>query len=1340
MANTNNPGSSSGRTVKARKLQYVPRPADAELLDHCQNVRPAYILHSPQMGKSSLITNAAEQLNASSHHAVLIDLSQFPLPPREAEWFHKIVRILDDNLDLTTDVLTWWEKPEVFAIPPHIRLTQLITEVILPELSRPLILFIDEIERMVSLPYREHFFEWLTTLYESRATNSDLYRFSFVLCGVATPSQLIPEGGPLLFQWSHRVVLSDFTLSEALLLAEGLSLPTQNAHEAIHWIYRWTNGHPYLTQLLCQLLEEQLRTTWFEAEVDECILNFIESPQTTRDPHFQFIRTALTEPDSNGVTLLEPYLALLEENVAELQAKPAALEQLQLIGVVRENENIIRNDLYRESFPPDWVKRHLRPVPFASESPVSPLLSPKHSYVLAASLIFVGLALLVWSFRGGISTPQSKPRQEVTSISTKGDTASSQKNESAPIASQPKVSSQDQEKIQSLEATIVEYQRLSNEKLENLTKQRTQLETQFHAQETTLSELRTELKNVKEELLEQQQTAQEAEFRFDSERERLESALASATNQRISAQEEAKSLQSALLKKSSLSPAEIKDLIADRNQVESKLSAVQEDLAKAQEKTRTLTTSLAQGELQAKSDEKRFERDRAQLQTQLNTLQTELQKTRESLKQAEHQAEGQHTLAQQELTRLQQERSSIQEELKKNRLLLTQQQNRLSTLEKESTEYRQDLQKALEAKTTLEAQLEHSQQAETQLQNRVAQLEIDSSQNQERNDAQRLTFQRERDHLSQELTKFQAELEAKNNHMTTLETQLSATKQELANRQVALRDIHATSSEKTRLADSQLTALLETRTNLESQLREKEQSLTQANLRITELENLSSNAGNLTQDLDKSKKEARRLSAKLASTQQQLETLQESLKRSPSLDTEAKNAFSVTTQQIHQVLPLITTELASPSTDSLSETSKLMLARQAFLFSVRSNGGDRASIDHFLRKGLHTSPIHLQGVSGRVHALTFDPTGDHLIAGTSEGAVLMWSMNRPSNSPQKMAGHSAGVVSVSVSPDGQRLASGSLDSTIRVWALFQSSNPPQILQGHTKGVTNVAFNPDGKQLASGSHDQTVRLWDLLADKQQSVILGKHDGRVNAIAYSPDGKTLFSGSDDLTIRVWDLQRIEGQPKILHGHQQSISTIGVHPSGWILATGSRDRQIGIWNLRQPVVSPTFLTGSRGRISGVQFSKSGEFVASVSSDKSLRIWNWQEPSQPPIHIPDHKGTLEALAQSPDGQTIAVGGSSQSITLWAGTEQLAHAVCDTAKENLSFQEWKRILGDAIPYERTCPNLPLHPTFLEEGRRLAKQGAHQQARKIFERAKLLDSSLKFDLEDELKKLSAKSS
>ncbi|MDH5427850.1 MAG: hypothetical protein OEZ05_02455 [Nitrospirota bacterium] len=1346
MAPKHHSGFSSGRTVKAKDLHYIQRTADAELLAHCRAGRPAYILHSPQMGKSSLIAHTAENLNATGHHAVLIDLSQFPLPPREEEWFDKILGILDDSLDLETDAATWCEHHQ--ALPPDSRLMRFVTEVVLPAITSPLILFIDEIERTEMLPFREHFFTWLSTLYEARATDSNFYRLSFVVCGVATPSQLIPPGGPLVFQWSHRVVLSDFTLQEILPLAEGLSLPTDTAIEAVTWIFRWTNGHPYLTQLLCQLLEEQHRTAWLESEVDDCVQHFIHSPQGLREPNLQLVRTALTEPDLDGDSLLEPYLALLEGRRDDLHKNPSALERLRLVGVLREDDEdiAIRNPFYAEVFSTDWVKRHLAvpsqvspaPTPQAiSLPPDSPTLqtlppppAPQQSFVMAASLFLIGVGLLIWFLREPSSTPLPATSPQVATLSTEGPRAS-QTQEALTHA---------QEKIQQLETTIAEYQRLSNEEQGRIEAQRNQLTTQLQSQESTLSDLLTKNEALENTLLDHQQSAQQARLQFESDKAKLAGTLAAATTEREAAQLEAKTLKTALLKQAALAPSEIKELLADRKQLETQLYTANNKLTKVAQTAQELTDELAQEKLNAQSKELRLDREQAKLQTQLTTLQAELKHTKETLSRAEQQSQDQHTLAQQELARLQQTRATLQHDVTEKERLLTEHQHRLAALETQANAYQQDLQAVGETNATLTAQLHHAQQGATEKQNRATELEADLLQHQQATDAQTRALQQERDQLSQKLVKTQAALETTNNRMTTLTTQLGSTKQELEHRQVALRDIHTASTEQTNLANNQLASLMQTRSALETRLESQEEALSQAKQRIAELEGTTETTKTVSQALAASRTENQDLVAKLSAAEQQLERLQNTLKRTPPSRPHVTSPTDPEGAKIVRMLPLITTALSATSSNTLSDNAHLLWARQAFLFSLRIGGQEWAPIDHSLREGLHAAPIPLKAVGGKIHTLTFDPSGDHVIGGTSEGNLAVWSMGQPLKAPRLLTGHSAGVLSVAVSPDGQHLASGSLDSTIRLWSLSEPNIQPRLLRAHTKGVTSLAFSPDGKQLASGSQDHTIRLWDLPNDQPLPTTLGTHTGRVNAIAYTPDGKMLLSGGDDLTLRVWDLQRKDSAPTLLNGHQQSITTIAMHPSGWIVATGSRDQRIGLWNLRQALLSPTFLEGSSGRISHVQFSADGTWVASVGSDKTVRMWNWREPTQQPIQFPSQKGALEALAISPDGRTMAVGGSSQNVTLWSGTEVLAHAVCDSATENLSYEEWKRMLGGEVQYERTCQNLPLHPSFLEEGKRLAKAGSRNQAQHIFERAKQLDPFLEFDPKKEIEKLLSKKS
>ncbi len=1378
--------SPSNPNRKGRDLYYVQRSVDTELLNHCQNARPTYILQSPQMGKTSLIAHTIEQLNATTHEAVHIDLSQFPLAQREEDWFYNIVQILDDQLDLSTDAIAWWSKPSVFALPPYIRLTKLMTEVILPEMTVPIVLFIDEIERTMTLPFRDHFFEWLTSLYESRATNSILYRISFVISGVASPSQLIPEGGPLLFQWSHHVVLSDFTTEETRALAGRLSFHEDDTEEIAEWVYKWTNGHPYLTQLLFKILEEQHRTVWLEKEVDECIQGFIMSPQGQHEPHIQFIRTALTEPDANGVNLLGAYLNLLKGKTENLKTNQTALEQLRLIGIIRANdadnntEIVVRNALYQEFFSLNWVKRHLFPQGTVTSSPASQarpwyVTALQPSNLRAASLLLVGIGLLAWLFSLRPSEPLVVTEHNESSLPIETPLISKQTtgteqpsitpealseaqnkieeleativrhqnlatSEMANPSHNQKAYAEAQEKIQELETTIARYQDLSANEVKSLVNQRTLLEIQLASKDDALSTLQTQMDSLSTELQDQEHEHDKAIADHQTERAQLVARSTTAIEDLERAHEEVKTLQLALLKKSSLDPSEINQLIADRSQLDAQLHSASSELVLAHDRTRELKSLLTQEKQVAQAQAERHMETQANLDSKIRALQATITETRQALTEREETAQEQASLARTELSRLRHDRTAYQERLATSQQELSASTTQIIVLKKSLTQK--------------DRAIKEEQQASTQLQT--------------------------------QLTQAQRDLNSATTKIANLGDQLSTAGMHVAQNKKTLEAIHTSSSEHNRRAEEKATKLALVSSTLKSQLQEKQTALLKAQEHIDQLtENAATMSATVT-NLRATKKERDRFAQKLQDAEQQLAEAQSHIQRTQqqlaqtqsqqqdtqqqiakaqtkiqgleqSLRTASSKAQnggtdsqrSVTSDQsiqsdsaregnIVKVVSRITAKLAQSPSPIHSKTAKLLWARQAYEMNLQTPGAHWSTIDRSLRDGLHASPIKLKGVSSKIHTLTFDPSGDHVIAGTSDGKMLVWDMNQPLQSPKTFTGHTASVLTAAVSPDGQYIASGSLDSTIRLWEISDPASSPRILQAHQKGATTLAFRPDGKELASGSQDHTIRLWDLTSEQLQPVTLGTHAGRVNAIAYTPDGKTLISGGDDLALRVWDIQRKDSPPKILRGHRQSIASISIHPVGWMVATGSRDRKIGLWDLRQSLASPTFLSGSRGRVSHIQFSTDGSSLASVSSDKSLRIWNWQEPDQPPIQFPGHKGTLEAMAISPDGRMIAVGGSGQNVTLWTGTGQLAHTVCDTARENLSFSEWKQIAGENIPYERTCPNLPLHPTFLEEGKKLARQGAHKKAREIFERARQLDPYLQIDLDTEMKKLSAK--
>ena len=78
-------------------------------------------------------------------------------------------------------------------------------------------------------------------------------------------------------------------------------------------------------------------------------------------------------------------------------------------------------------------------------------------------------------------------------------------------------------------------------------------------------------------------------------------------------------------------------------------------------------------------------------------------------------------------------------------------------------------------------------------------------------------------------------------------------------------------------------------------------------------------------------------------------------------------------------------------------------------------------------------------------------------------------------------------------------------------------------------------------------------------------------------------------------------------------------------------------------------------------------------------------------------HEKSVSSVAFSPDGKTLTSGSWDTTIRLWiAQTETLADLVCKKIRRNLTQDEWRQFVGTDIPYEGTCQNLPIHPSFIK--------------------------------------------
>jgi hypothetical protein len=208
---------------------------------------------------------------------------------------------------------------------------------------------------------------------------------------------------------------------------------------------------------------------------------------------------------------------------------------------------------------------------------------------------------------------------------------------------------------------------------------------------------------------------------------------------------------------------------------------------------------------------------------------------------------------------------------------------------------------------------------------------------------------------------------------------------------------------------------------------------------------------------------------------------------------------------------------------------------------------------------------------------------------------------------------------------------------------------------HEDWVEAVAFSPDGKWLATGSRDGTVRVWEA-ATKQEVTAPMVHESTVKAIAFSPDGKWLATGSED-----WKSD--SGEARV-----------------WEAATG------------QEVTDPLV---HEHRVYAIAFSSDGKWLATGSAEATARVWEtatWQGVARM-----EHEDSVFAVAFSPDGKWLATGSKDDTARIWLlRSEDLIAEACARLTRNLTPVEWRQYIGDE-EYRPTCPDLPVHPSVIED-------------------------------------------
>jgi WD40 repeat protein len=375
---------------------YVPRQADDDLYDALSRGEFCYILTSRQMGKSSLIVRTGMRLARDGVHVVTLDLTGIGQNLTPEQWCSGLLLNIGDRLDLEDELDDFWEEHE--QLSPVQRLVEALRRVVLPGVEGRVVLFFDEIDVAQSLPFSANeFFAAIRHCYTRRVEDADFERLSFCLAGVATPSDLIDDPLTTPFNIGTRIELADFSVDEAARLAEGLGRDRAVAATLIGRVLHWTNGHPYLTQRMCQAVQvdPNVQTA---ADVDRlCEELFFSERARDQDPNLQFVRNQMLWRDLDHAALLGIYGDVVRgKNVANDETNPL-ISVLRLAGIVSVDEGGLgrRNTIYGRAFDKQWIRENMPDAELRRQRAAALKAMFRTAAVGAMVLLVVGLLAVV---------------------------------------------------------------------------------------------------------------------------------------------------------------------------------------------------------------------------------------------------------------------------------------------------------------------------------------------------------------------------------------------------------------------------------------------------------------------------------------------------------------------------------------------------------------------------------------------------------------------------------------------------------------------------------------------------------------------------------------------------------------------------------------------------------------------------------------------------------------------------------------------------------------------------------------------------------------------------------
>jgi hypothetical protein len=246
-----------GGAVKLRSRFYIEREADGRLKHEVVRAGTTTTIRAArQTGKSSLLARGMHHARQNGAKVVCLDLQCIDRGYLETPdvFLHCLAEFIVRKIRLeVAKVEELWHG----SLGPQDKLTYLMEDYVLSECDAPIVLALDEADRLLQTDFYEDFFGMLRSWHNSRAYDDQWTRLNLVIVISTEPYLLIRDVTQSPFNVGLKLYLQDFDEIQVRDLNRRHGSPVTG--EEFAQLMKLLSGHPYLTRkALYTLVTERL--------------------------------------------------------------------------------------------------------------------------------------------------------------------------------------------------------------------------------------------------------------------------------------------------------------------------------------------------------------------------------------------------------------------------------------------------------------------------------------------------------------------------------------------------------------------------------------------------------------------------------------------------------------------------------------------------------------------------------------------------------------------------------------------------------------------------------------------------------------------------------------------------------------------------------------------------------------------------------------------------------------------------------------------------------------------------------------------------------------------------